>query len=198
MKITFLRHGSLLNPFHDYNKLSLHELSQLARQEADPLVDASNINEGMCEKDYLLKKYDVLYVSESQRTSDTADELSKIISLPPKIKLKELNEIVFDPSKLVTENEYQNEKLAAIRKSLFKALTNNSNIETGEEVVQRIKKLGKILKKTQADTVLVITHGFFMRYLDIFYRQKSQDFSVDALNQAINYDYVSGFTVLVD
>ncbi|MBD3250126.1 MAG: hypothetical protein GF381_00965 [Candidatus Pacebacteria bacterium] len=198
MKITFLRHGPLLKPFNDYNELSLHELSLLARQEVDPSVDSSKINEGMSEKDYLLKQYDVLYVSESQRTSDTAAELSKMISLPPKIKLQELNEIVFDPSKLVTEKEYEEKKLTAIRKSLFKALANNSNIETGEEVVQRIKKLGKTLKKTQADAVLVITHGFFMRYLDIFYRQKKHDFSEDALNQATNYDYFSGFTVLIE
>jgi broad specificity phosphatase PhoE len=111
----------------------------------------------------------VLYVSESQRTSDTAIELLKEISLPPKIKLQELNEIAFDPSKLVTEKEYEKEKLTAVRTNLFEALVNNSNIETGEEVLQRIKKIGKILKKTQADTVLVITHGFLMRYLDIFF-----------------------------
>lgn len=198
MKITFLRHGPLLEPFDNYNELSLHKLSQLARQEIDPSVDTSNINVWTSGEDYLLEKYDVLYVSESQRTFDTATELSKIISLPPKIKLQELNEIIFDPSMLVTEKEYEKEKLTAIRKSLFKALANNSNIETGEEVAQRIKKLGKTLKKTQADTVLVITHGFFMRYLDIFYRQKLHDFSEEALNQATNYDYASGFTVLVD
>lgn len=198
MKITFLRHGPLLEPFDNYNELSLHELSQLAKQEIDPSVDTSKINVGISTNDYLLKKYDVLYLSESQRTSDTAAELSKTISLPPEIKLHELNEIVFDPSKLVTKKEYEKDKLAAIRKRLFVALANNSNIETGEVVLQRIQKLGKILKKTQADTVLVITHGFFMRYLDIFYRQKSQDFSEDALNQAINYDYASGFTVLVN
>ncbi|MFA5584143.1 MAG: phosphoglycerate mutase family protein [Bacteriovoracaceae bacterium] len=198
MKITFLRHGSLSKPFDDYNKLSLLELSQLAMQKVDPLVDLSKINIGLSTKDYLLKKYDVLYVSESQRTSDTAFELSKMISLPPKIKLQELNEIVFDPSKLVTEKEYEKEKLTVIRRRLLEALANNSNIETGDKVLQRIKKLGKILKKNQADAILVITHGFFMRYLDIFYRQKLQDFSEDALNQAINYDYASGFTVLVD
>lgn len=198
MKITFLRHGSLLEPFDDYNTLSLHELSQLARQEVDPSVDSSKINIGISTKDYLLKKYDVLYVSESQRTFDTATELSKKISLPPKIKLQELNEIVFNPSKLVTEKEYEKEKLTAIRKRLFRSLADNSNIETGEKVLQRMKKLEKILKKSQADVVLIITHGFFMRYLDIFYRQKSQDFSEDALNQAINYDYALGFAVLVD
>lgn len=198
MKITFLRHGPLLQPFNDYNKLSLHELSQLARQEVDPSVDLSKINEGMSEKDYLLKKYDVLYVSQSQRTSDTASELSKMISLPSKIKLHELNEIVFDPCKLVTEKEYEKEKLTVIRRRLFEALVANSNIETGDTVLLRIKKLEKILKKTQADAILVITHGFLMRYLDIIYRQKSQDFSEVALNQATNYDYVSGFSVLVD
>lgn len=198
MKITFLRHGPLLQPFNDYNKLSLDELSQLARQEVDPSVDLSKINEGMSEKDYLLKKYDVLYVSQSQRTSDTASELSKMISLPSKIKLHELNEIVFDPCKLVTEKEYEKEKLTVIRRRLFEALVANSNIETGDTVLLRIKKLEKILKKTQADAILVITHGFLMRYLDIIYRQKSQDFSEVALNRATNYDYVSGFSVLVD
>lgn len=198
MIITFLRHGSLLKPFDDYNKLTLHELSQLARQEVDPPVDSSKINVRMIAKDYLLKKYDVLYVSKSRRTSDTAVELSKKISLPPKIKLQELNEIVFDPSKLVTEKEFEKEKLIVIRRRLFEALEDNSNIETGKNVFQRIKKIEKILKKTQGNNILIITHGFFMRYLDIFYRQKSLDFSEDALNQAINYDYASGFTVLVD
>lgn len=198
MKITFLRHGPLLEPFDNYNELSLHELSQLAKQEIDPSVDTSKINVGISTNDYLLKKYDVLYVSESQRTSDTAAELSKTISLPPEIKLQELNEIVFDPSELVTEKEYEKEKLTIIRKSLFRSLADNSNIETGEKVLQRISKLEKILKRTKADAVLIITHGFFMRYLDIFYRHNSQDFSEEALNQAINYDYASGFTVLVD
>lgn len=198
MKITFLRHGPLLEPFDNYNELSLHELSQLAKQEIDPSVDTSKISVGKSAENYLLKKYDVLYVSESQRTSDTATELLKTISLPPKIKLQELNEIVFDPSKLVTEKEYDKEKLSVIRKRLFKALVDDTNIESGKKVAQRIQKLDRVLKENQADNVLVITHGFFMRYLDIFYRQKSQDFSEVALNQAINYNYASGFTVLVD
>ncbi len=198
MKITFLRHGPLLEPFDNYNELSLHELSQLAKQEIDPSVNGSKINVGMSGEDYLLEKYDVLYVSESQRTSDTAAELSKTISLPPVIKLQELNEIVFDPSKLVTEKEYDNEKLSIIRKRLFKALVDDTNIESGKKVAQRIQKLDRVLKENQADTALVITHGFFMRYLDIFYRQKSQDFGEVALNQAINYNYASGFMVSVD
>jgi broad specificity phosphatase PhoE len=198
MKITFLRHGPLLEPFDNYNELSLHELSQLAKQEIDPSVDTSKINVGISTNDYLLKKYDVLYVSESQRTSDTAAELSKTISLPPEIKLQELNEIVFDPSKLVSEKEYDKEKLSIIRKRLFKALVDNTNIESGKKVAQRIQKIDRVLKENQADTALLITHGFFMRYLDIFYRQKSQNFSEEALNQATNYDYASGFTVLVD
>lgn len=83
MKITFLRHGPLLKPYNDYNQLSLQELSRLARQEVDPAVDRTKVNALLNQKDYLLERYDVLFVSESQRTSDTAAELSKKIELPP-------------------------------------------------------------------------------------------------------------------
>jgi broad specificity phosphatase PhoE len=198
MKITFLRHGALLSPYDNYNSLTLSALSQLARQDIDPSIDPSKIFDQLTHANHILRRYDALFVSESQRTSDTACKLAKKIKLPTQVKLKELNEILFDPSKLVTETEYQNDKLVIIRQKLFESLVNDSNLESGKKVIDRVHKLNQILKLSDGDSVLVITHGFFMRYLDIFYRQKSLDFSEAALNQAINYDYTSGFTVIID
>ena len=197
MKITFLRHGSLLPPFDDYNSLSLDELSRLARQEIDPSVDPSKISSKLELVDLLEKKYDALFVSSSKRTHDTAKELTKKFDLPRLVELKEVNEILFDPSQLVSEKEYEQGKLAVIRKKLFKNLANDTNIEPGSSVADRIIRLDEIIHESKAEAVLVITHGFFMRYLDIFYRQKSRVFDENALNQAVNYDYVSGFTAII-
>lgn len=197
MKITFLRHGSLLSPYDNYNSLTLSELSQLARQDIDPSIDTSKIFNQITNNNHISRKYDALFVSQSQRTNDTARELAKEINLPTQVKLKELNEILFDPSNLVTEAEYENDKLVIIRRKLFESLANDSNLESGKKVIARVHKLNQMLKSSKYDSVLIITHGFFMRYLDIFYRQKSLDFSETALNQAINFDYTSGFTVII-
>lgn len=198
MKITFLRHGSLLPPFDDYNSLSLDELTRLARQKIDPSIDPSKIDSRLVGADFFERKYDELFVSSSRRTHDTAIELGKKIDLPRIIELKELNEILFDPSQLVTEQEYEREKLAAIRRKLFESLAKDSNIEPGKKVIERLISLDKTFHSSDAESVLVITHGFFMRYLDIFYRQKSHIFNEKALNQAVNYDYASGFTVITN
>jgi broad specificity phosphatase PhoE len=201
MKITFLRHGSLLAPFDDYTALTLKQLSQLARQEIDPSIDPLKIGGQLSQKKYLLPTYDALFVSQSQRTQDTASELSKIISLPQMVKLKALNEILFDPSELVTQKEYREEKLTIIRQRLFKALTNSfhlTNLESKAEIVSRLYQLDQILSQVKGGSVLAITHGFLMRYLDIFYRQESHDFSESALKKAPNYNYAAGFTVTAD
>lgn len=198
MKITFLRHGSLLPPFNDYSLLNLSQLTQLARQEIDPTIDTAKISNSLKDAEYIASQYDKLIVSTSKRTYDTAIELGKKINLPDPIKLSEVNEIMFDPSKLTTELGFQSDGLKIIRKKLFVALANGLNLESGKQVIERIHILDQILNKLNVGSVLVVTHGFFMRYLDIFYRQKSNDFSVKALNEAINYDYASGFTVNID
>lgn len=195
MNITFLRHGSLLPPFDDYSSLSLNELTRLARQEVDPSIDPSKTHKRFSDLDFLEKKYDALFVSYSRRTHETANELSKKLDLSRPIELKELSEVLFDPSQLVTEQEYKEKKLTIIRERLFESLAKDSNIEPGKKVAERLMSLDRILHLSDAGSALVITHGFFMRYLDIFYRQKSRNFNEEALNQAVNYEYASGFTI---
>ncbi|HAB51795.1 MAG TPA: hypothetical protein DCE80_06435, partial [Ignavibacteriales bacterium] len=108
MKITFIRHGFLLSPFNDYGTLTLNELSRLALQIIDPTIDLIKTAKKIKKAGYLDKKYDKVFVSASKRTQDTAREINKYIDIPQFIISKELNEILFDPTQLITKAEYQN------------------------------------------------------------------------------------------
>ncbi|HAB51794.1 MAG TPA: hypothetical protein DCE80_06430, partial [Ignavibacteriales bacterium] len=81
---------------------------------------------------------------------------------------------------------------------LFKSLSNNSNIESGSNIVQRLMKLDALLKGLNCDSVLIITHGFLLRFLDIYYQKKSKVFDEKTLNNVTNYDFLSGFTVITN
>lgn len=197
MIVTFLRHGSLLPPFNDYNRLSLEVLSALALQETDPSIDPTKASNHAVNTQILAQKYDQLLVSPSKRTQDTALVLSKYLELPSYTVTDELREILFNPAMLLTEQEYKDGGLQTVRQKLFEALVDNSNIETGRDVVERVKKLQNFFSEKDG-SILIITHGFLLRFLDIYYRQKSSNFSIEKLTEATNYDYLTGFTVTIN
>lgn len=199
MKVTFLRHGFLVPPYDHYESLSLAQLSLLARQRVEPTIDVKKVRESIKRHSGFHQPFDTVLVSPSQRAKDTVTVLTDNRSLAHHYQIIEvLREILFDPAELISEQEYQQIGLAILRERLFIALANDQNFETGTQVVQRVKIFATILQKLQAKSVLVVTHGFLLRYLDIYFRQRSIDFSLSSLRNAKNYDYLTGFSVSMD
>lgn len=199
MKVTFLRHGFLASPYDHYESLSLTQLSLIARQLVEPTIDVKKLHESIKHHHYSNQSFDTVLVSPSQRAKDTAASLMAARLLAQHHQVIEvLREILFDPAMLVSEKEYQQNGLAILRERLFLALATDQNFETGTQVVQRVKIFATLLQKLHADSILVVTHGFLLRYLDIYFRQRSTDFSFSALRKAKNYDYLTGFSVSID
>lgn len=199
MNVTFLRHGFLASPYDHYESLSLTQLSLIARQLVEPTIDMKKLHESIKHHHYSNQSFDAVLVSPSQRAKDTAATLMTVHSMAQHHQVIEvLREILFDPAKLVSEKEYQQNGLAILRERLFVALATDQNFETGTQVVQRVRIFATLLQKLDAESVLVVTHGFLLRYLDIYFRQRSTDFSLLALRRARNYDYLTGFSVSID
>jgi broad specificity phosphatase PhoE len=198
MRVTFLRHGPLLPPYHDYGQLSLTELTNLAKQDIDPPIDVIATQQKLQVNQVLQKEYQLVLVSPSQRTRNTAQVIGQEIPLPPYQIRAELKEILFDPQQLVTAAEYQSQGLAAIRRNLFTALVTGQNLETGGEVVSRLEKFRTELLTQPVDSVLVVTHGFLLRFIELLYKDQHPTVTETNLLQATNYDYASGFTILMN
>lgn len=197
MTITFLRHGPLLPPYDDYNKLSLDQLNDLALQNINPSVNEEAARKRIASSVLLKEAFDVIYVSPSARTMETA----KIINQYTEIKnieiLDELKEILFTPKDLVDKKKYQRSGLQAVREGLFEALENGSNTENLQDIIARISRLENKIVSTTQSSVLIITHGFLLRVLQLYFKQPKEIINAKSLNEAVNYDYVSGFSVSI-
>lgn len=202
-----MRHAPLLPPYHDYTQLSLAQLSELALQTIDPTVDSTEFRCRAQASTLLSSVYDRVLVSQSRRTQNTAELLREFCELPEYSITEEINEIVFDPRQLVDEVLDQKNYLPVVRFNLFKALINGTNRETLPEIKLRLESFKKRLlyqaksrvkSHRQPKTVLVITHGFLLRLIDLYFRQELTEITQADLEQVTNYDYLDGFSLTLD
>ena len=198
MQITFLRHGRLMPPYKDYKKLSLDELSNLSLQKIDPSIDVSDAKKRILASDLLKNDFDVIFMSSAKRAKQTAQIMANALNIND-IKISDLvKEITFDPKKLVTSQQYENEGLNCVRHGLFEALENNTNIEQISSIITRLDNFKSLLKKGNYQSVLVVTHGFLLRVIDLYMRQSTKNITAQLLNQSTNYDYLDGFSVFLN
>jgi len=197
MKITFLRHGPLLPPYDDYNKLSLDQLNDLALQNIDPSINKTIVRKRISSNVLLNEAFDIAYISPSVRTVETARIINQHTEIKNTEILDELKEIVFTPKNLVDKKRYKQSGLQAVREGLFEALENGSNTENLQDIVTRISRLENKIISTTHSSVLIITHGFLLRILQLYFKQPKKIINAKSLNEAVNYDYVSGFSVSI-
>ena len=195
MKITFVRHGSLKPPYHDYNQLSLNDLTKLALQKVEPDVDAEELKKRVQLNELKKSKFEVIFTSPSKRARQTAKIMAKLLSITDIKEAAELREIIFNPKKLVDKNEYKKRGLQSVREGLFSAIEEGTNIEKTPEILHRVLMFKKRMKKSHYSSVLVITHGFFLRIVDLHLHNPRHILNAKSLNAATNYDYVRGFSI---
>lgn len=198
MKITFLRHGQLLPPYNDYNKLSLDELSDLSLQRIDPSIDVVYAEKRISANNLLRDDFDAIFISPAKRAKQTAQMIMSKLNIGKMETSDLIKEIVFDPKKLVTSQEYENEGLNSVRLELFKALENDTNIEKISDIIARLFKFKILLKEGNNASILVITHGFLLRIIDLYIRQSTKNITAQLLKQATNYDYLDGFSIVLN
>lgn len=199
-KIKFIRHSFLVEPYDNYDKLSFFQLCQLAKGEVEPKINPQSealVDQKFSQKE--LENYDLIMIGLSNRTRQTGKLLQSKVNKKIAIKKnKLLSEIYFDPAVLTSEQKYKKNGMDEIRIALFKGILEGKGTEKLNNIFVRIEKLQKLLKKQKANKILCITHGFYMRFLQLVFLEDKNNTDVltlEDLTKIKNYPYLEGFEV---
>lgn len=197
MEVTFLRHGPLLPPYDNYEKLTFDLLCQLARREVDPVLDISKAKKLIEHNELLKGNYDVIFHSPSARAVASTKLITESYKIQQSEELDDLQEILFDPSKFTTQEDFALNGLSVIRENLFYSLINGTNKESLSSCIKRITSIEKMLHASTYERCICITHGFFMRLLELYFTQNKdyKKYTYQSLVAMTNHSYLQGFVV---
>jgi len=196
--IFFVRHAELEKPFSDYEKVGLDTLDALATARIDPRINKKVALKKVKElkMDHLGKiPFKTIYHSSSTRARETAEMLASELSVPDVRPLECLDEITFSPKKLISKQQFEEQGMGILRESVFNQISEGKNIESNKKIRQRLTELKKLCDNSQDDNILFVTHGFYMRLIQIFFKDSMVKFSVANQQQAINYNNLMGFSL---
>ncbi len=201
-RVTFLRHGILQNPYNDYTQLTLMQLNELAEQKTQPHINQAQSTHLISKKIESLKSIEAIYCATNRRSAETAALLAQSLNKPFPIEATALlNEIVFSPAKMIAEAQYKLAGMDAIRESLFMSIVSgDGKAESLSDIYNRVNRIDGLIKKSRYGDVLVVTHGFLMRFLQVHYLQEQVNFmhiKAEDIAQQKNYYYLDGFTTKI-
>ncbi len=199
-KIRFIRHGQLAPPFTDYAKLTFTQIADLATARISPSVHPDVMRFAVAANSQIeINAFDAIWCSGAKRSIETAQLLQKLSkNCPPISKKVELAEIFFDPAQMITEESYVEKGLPEIRNALFAGIKRgHPAVESLEAVLQRVQRLEKMVQASPAETILCITHSFFMRVLHLYFlegNRTGESITENTLKNTIDYGYLQGFS----
>lgn len=197
MKAVFIRHGDLKYPYNSYDKLSLYQLDLLATEKVQPSINIrlakSKIRNHKHEGLFTDGRIDTIYHSPTLRATETALLISDELNVGHVKEMDFLKEVSFSPKKLVSEADFKLHGMEAVREAVYEAVAEDGASESFFELIGRVNMVKQMLLENKRQNIAIVTHGFFMRLLQISLIQGSSEFSVEAQRQATNYDYLKGF-----
>lgn len=197
MSTIIVRHSKLMPPYNNYDGLSLHDLDMLATERIQPHID----------RDFALAKIqkylacglikkgsvDAVYHSPSVRSRETAGLLAAELSIPEIEESDFLGEIIFSPKKLVSPAAFKSEGMAEVRERVYEAVEQGKGGESTRELRERITSVRKLIADNHNRNIVIVTHGFFMRPLQLALFENKQKFTVSDQRRSINPGYLEGF-----
>ena len=202
MKVIFVRHADLMYPYNNYDRLSLEQLDLLATGTAQPHINTklamSKIQKHIADGFFAKDGINAIYYSPALRAKETAVLLAGTLNVTEVEELGYLHEIAFSPSKLISDTTFQRKGMDAVRKAVYKAVAENAADEATPAMLARVRQIQSLISRNDDKTIIIVTHGFFMRLLQLVFLHKTVHFSVSSQQQVVNYDYLQGFAYTED
>lgn len=193
--IKFIRHNRLSAPYDDYSRLTFEEICDLATHKIDPPIQ--RVTQSTIATQLAEIRPTVILCSDSIRAIQTAAAIAKYIGKQTRvIQSQNLREIYFDPSKLLTKEEYGKAGMQAIRSALFIGMTTGHGAESVEKIFARIEGLKKDIDNVKDENILCVTHSFYMRVLRLYFLEKitvPEKLTSDLLTRTVDHTYLDGF-----
>jgi len=162
IQVWFLRHGR--TPF-DYENSKYDDFIQmLCNGHETPLAEDPRIDFKS-----LPKRVELVGYSPFRRAIETAEMLRDKLEVKSMEGLEFLREVRFDDT-IISRQEYTS--LADSREVILKRWYSGRNkAETFEDSLARVKEIESFLSKRQEKTIILVTHGWFLRLLEVYFKQ---------------------------
>ena len=73
---------------------------------------------------------------------------------------------------IITKKEFKKQNgLEGCRILILERWYNGENVESFQNSLQRVEKLYRFLKETKEKNILIITHGWYLRILELYFKQ---------------------------
>lgn len=175
-QVWFLRHGKTT---FDYDNCKYDQLVEMLSNSFHiPLQEEHGIN---FEK--LPQNIDLICHSSALRAVETADLIKRHLNVEKIEPMDALREVNLDKN-IIKKYEYTSIKDS--RPDILKRWFNNENkAESFEESMARVKQIELFLQNRQEKNIILVTHGWFLRLLDIYFVQgKKEDIDLSDLLEA--------------
>ena len=162
IQVWFLRHGK--TPF-DYENSKYDDFIQMlcngheTHLADDPEIDFKS----------LPKRVDFVGYSEFTRAFETAKLLQNELNVKKMKEMPILNEVSFVPN-IIREKEFKS--LEQIRPEILSRWYLNKNTaESFKDSLARVEKIESFISERTENTIILITHGWFLRILELYFVQ---------------------------
>ena len=162
IQVWFLRHGK--TPFNYENSNYDDFIQMLCNGHNTPLGNDPGIDFKS-----LPKHVDFVGYSRYTRALETADLLRNKLDVKHMEEMPSLHEVRFEKD-IISKNEF--ESLEQIRPEILGRWYRNENkAESFVASLARVKEIESFLSKRQEKTIILVTHGWFLRVLDLYFVQ---------------------------
>ena len=172
IQVWFLRHGK--TPF-DYENSKYDEFIQMLCNGYDPsLAEDPGIDFNS-----LPKQADLIGHSPLKRAVETAELLRNKLGVVKLKEMQSLHEVTFDKD-IILEHEF--ESLNQIRPKIIERWYCNENkAESFDGSLARVKEIESFLSERQERKIILVTHGWFLRLLELYFVQGNHTPTIDDL-----------------
>jgi broad specificity phosphatase PhoE len=164
IQVWFLRHGKTSfnyedSSYDDFIKMLCNGFSTPLVEVEDPGIDLAS----------LPQQVDLVCYSPFRRAFETAQLLRSHLSVKSMEEQEFLREVGFDRDIILPE-EYVS--LAENRKDILERWFGGQNkTEPFEASLQRAREIESFIRKQHVNTIIMVTHGWFLRLLEVYFLQ---------------------------
>jgi broad specificity phosphatase PhoE len=161
-QVWFMRHGKTT---FDYDNCTYEQLIEALCNGNDiPLADDHQID-----VESLPQSVELVCCSPARRAVETANKLQKHVNVGAMEKMDVLREVKFDRN-IIRKKEY-----TSLKNSLPHILTHwfksENKPESFQQSMERVRRIDEFLHSRQEVSIVFITHGLFLRPLDLYFAQ---------------------------
>jgi broad specificity phosphatase PhoE len=172
IQVWFLRHGKTT---FDYENSKYDDfIEMLCNGHSTPLAEDPGINFKS-----LPKRVDLVGYSPIARAVQTAKVLRNKLGVISMMEMELLREVSFDLD-IILKQEYTS--LIESRKDILARWYDGRNkAEAFVDSLARVKEIESFLSERQEKTIILVTHGWFLRLLEIYFVQGKHTITLDDL-----------------